>query len=181
MGELVDDAIVVVEAVHAKLEAGANSAIQATHSAMEEITGASSARAIGRPASFQSTMPSWMRVARYPLLRKRVTAFSERPQYGPRQYEITIDLGYEVLAGDAWIEQEVDILIPAALEHQITSENVQRISPRVKIIAEGANGPTTVEADEILLGRTTYDMMAAYWPQVTDSEDSVAAALNHLP
>jgi glutamate dehydrogenase (NAD(P)+) len=60
------------------------------------------------------------------------------------------DLGYEVLPGDAWIEQEVDVLIPAALEHQITADNVQKISPRVKIVAEGANGPTTVEADQAL-------------------------------
>jgi HAE1 family hydrophobic/amphiphilic exporter-1 len=40
IGIVVDDAIVVVEAVHAKLEAGAKSALKATHSAMEEITGA---------------------------------------------------------------------------------------------------------------------------------------------
>src|SRR5690606_1286008 len=40
IGIVVDDAIVVVEAVHAKLEAGAESALAATHSAMEEITGA---------------------------------------------------------------------------------------------------------------------------------------------
>lgn len=40
IGIVVDDAIVVVEAVHAKLERGAKSALQATHSAMEEITGA---------------------------------------------------------------------------------------------------------------------------------------------
>ena len=57
------------------------------------------------------------------------------------------ELGYEVLPGDAWIEQDVDILIPAALENQITAENVGRISDRVKIIAEGANGPTSPEAD----------------------------------
>ena len=40
IGIVVDDAIVVVEAVHAKLEEGAESALKATHSAMEEITGA---------------------------------------------------------------------------------------------------------------------------------------------
>ena len=56
-------------------------------------------------------------------------------------------LEYEVLPGEAWIEQDVDILIPAAIENQITGENVDRISKRVKIIAEGANGPTTPEAD----------------------------------
>jgi len=56
-------------------------------------------------------------------------------------------LGYEALAGEAWLEQEVDILIPAAMENQITGDNVGRISNRVRIIAEGANGPTTPEAD----------------------------------
>jgi glutamate dehydrogenase (NAD(P)+) len=57
------------------------------------------------------------------------------------------ELGYEVLPGGAWVEQEVDILIPAAIENQITGDNVDLISRRVKIIAEGANGPTTPEAD----------------------------------
>ncbi len=60
------------------------------------------------------------------------------------------DLGYEILDGDAWIEQDVDILIPAALENQITDENAGKISSRVKVIAEGANGPTTPEADRII-------------------------------
>ncbi|MDQ3739063.1 MAG: dihydrofolate reductase family protein [Actinomycetota bacterium] len=40
---------------------------------------------------------------------------------------------------------------------------------------------TFVEADEILLGRTTYDMMQSYWSQVTDPGDAVATALNTLP
>jgi len=56
-------------------------------------------------------------------------------------------LGYEVLPGEAWLEQDVDILIPAAMENQLTGENVGRIHPSVQIIAEGANGPTTPEAD----------------------------------
>ncbi len=51
-------------------------------------------------------------------------------------------LGYEILPGDAWIEQEVDILIPAAIENQVTGENVNRMHKKVKLIAEGANGPT---------------------------------------
>lgn len=58
------------------------------------------------------------------------------------------EIGYEILPGESWIEQDVDILIPAAIEHQITEENVRKISQKVKIIAEGANGPTTPEADE---------------------------------
>lgn len=63
------------------------------------------------------------------------------------------DLGYEILSGGAWIEQDADILIPAALENEINTETVQQISKRVKIIAEGANGPTTLEADELLYNR----------------------------
>ena len=60
------------------------------------------------------------------------------------------DSGYEVLPGDAWLEQEVDILIPAALENQINRDNAGKINPRVRFIAEGANGPTTPEADEVI-------------------------------
>ena len=59
-------------------------------------------------------------------------------------------LGYEVLPGEAWIEQKVDALIPAALENQITLETVRRMSPAVRFVAEGANGPTVPEADAAL-------------------------------
>jgi glutamate dehydrogenase (NAD(P)+) len=62
-------------------------------------------------------------------------------------------LGYEVLPGDAWLEQEVDILLPSAIENQITGENVEKIHKRVKLIAEGANGPTTPEADAVIKAR----------------------------
>ena len=62
-------------------------------------------------------------------------------------------LGYEVIDGDEWIDQDVDILIPAALENQITEKNVDRIARKVKIIAEGANGPTTPEADRVIAER----------------------------
>jgi glutamate dehydrogenase (NAD(P)+) len=62
-------------------------------------------------------------------------------------------LGYECLPGDAWIEQDVDILVPAAMENQIRSDNVERISRQVKIIAEAANGPTNPEVDPILNAR----------------------------
>jgi glutamate dehydrogenase (NAD(P)+) len=57
----------------------------------------------------------------------------------------TIKNGLEVL------EYECDILIPAALENQITIENAHRI--KAKIIAEGANGPVTANAEDILLKR----------------------------
>jgi glutamate dehydrogenase (NAD(P)+) len=66
------------------------------------------------------------------------------------------ELEYEVLPGDAWIEQDVDILMPAALENQINEDNVSKISNQVKIIAEGANGPTTNEADKIIDERNIF-------------------------
>ena len=61
-----------------------------------------------------------------------------------------INLGYEDLPGESWIDQNVEILIPAAMENSITAENVSTISESVKLIAEGANGPTTIEADKII-------------------------------
>lgn len=66
------------------------------------------------------------------------------------------DLGYEVLPGDEWLGQEVDILVPCALENQITGENAERISKGVKVIAEGANGPTAPEADEVIKKRDIF-------------------------
>lgn len=44
----------------------------------------------------------------------------------------------------------MDVLIPAALEGQITGETVKLINKSVKILAEAANGPTTPEADVVL-------------------------------
>jgi glutamate dehydrogenase/leucine dehydrogenase len=45
-------------------------------------------------------------------------------------------VGYEVLPGLASLEQPVDILIPAAVEHQITEENVRRVRGHVRLQAE---------------------------------------------
>jgi glutamate dehydrogenase len=60
------------------------------------------------------------------------------------------DLGCEALGPEAWLEQEVDVLIPAALEAQITGANAARIAPSVRVVVEGANGPTTPEADAVI-------------------------------
>jgi glutamate dehydrogenase (NAD(P)+) len=86
---------------------------------------------------------------------------------------------------------ETEFLIPAALESQITAENAAKV--RAKIVVEGANGPTTPEADDILAEHGVYvvpDVLAnaggvtvSYFEWVQDfssffwSEDEINARL----
>lgn len=58
---------------------------------------------------------------------------------------------YKVISNKELLESDMDILIPAALENQITKENAGKI--KAKIILEMANGPVSPEADEILKKR----------------------------
>jgi len=92
------------------------------------------------------------------------------------------------------LELDCEILIPAALESQITSKNASRIKAR--IIAEGANGPTTPEADAILYDRGIFvvpDILAnaggvtvSYFEWVQNlqellwSEDEISERLNRI-
>jgi len=71
-------------------------------------------------------------------------------RFGTIDQEKAKALGYKILPGDDWLKQDVEILIPAALENQINEGNVGLIKPCVKIVIEGANGPTTPEADKVL-------------------------------
>jgi glutamate dehydrogenase (NAD(P)+) len=71
-------------------------------------------------------------------------------QYGTIDKSKASQAGYQIEDADAWIAKDVDVLIPGALEGQINAETVTRVSDRVRIVAEGANGPTTPEADEVL-------------------------------
>jgi glutamate dehydrogenase (NAD(P)+) len=76
--------------------------------------------------------------------------------YGTIDQEKAKKAGYQIEAEDAWLSQEVDILIPAALEAQINADNVGLVDPRVKLIAEGANGPTTPDAEKALIERGVF-------------------------
>ncbi len=62
--------------------------------------------------------------------------------------------GCEKLGPKDVLEVECDVLVPAALENQITIENADNI--RAKIVAEAANGPTTPEADSIIWDKKTF-------------------------
>jgi glutamate dehydrogenase len=79
-------------------------------------------------------------------------------QYGTIDKAKAKAAGYAIEPGDAWIAQDVDVLIPAAIEGQITGKTVVNISPKVKLVAEGANGPTTPEADEEFKKRGIFDI-----------------------
>jgi glutamate dehydrogenase (NAD(P)+) len=68
--------------------------------------------------------------------------------YGTIDKQKAMDAGYVVEDGSAWIEKEADVLIPSALENQLNNDTIRKMSKRVRLVAEGANGPTTPEADE---------------------------------
>lgn len=71
-------------------------------------------------------------------------------QYGTIDKAKAREAGYQIEDGNAWLSKDVDVLIPAAMGGQITGDNAGKISKQVRIIAEAANGPTTIEADAIL-------------------------------
>lgn len=79
-----------------------------------------------------------------------------KDSYGTIDKQKALDLGCELLDGDQWISQDVDILLPCALENQITPETFVKISKRVKVICEGANGPTTPDCDELIMNSGIY-------------------------
>ena len=74
-------------------------------------------------------------------------------QYGTIDKAQAQAAGYQIEDAMAWIDKPADVLIPAALENMITAQTAPRIHPNAKVLAEAANGPTTLEGDEILKQR----------------------------
>ncbi len=79
-----------------------------------------------------------------------------KDSYGTIDQEKATALGCTKLDGDAWLAQDVDILIPAALENQINASNFDKVSPQVKVLCEAANGPTSPDADPLIIERGIY-------------------------
>ncbi|GAB4498898.1 MAG: NAD-specific glutamate dehydrogenase [Anaerolineales bacterium] len=79
-------------------------------------------------------------------------------QYGSIDKSKAKAEGYIIEDGDAWITKEADVLMPGALEGQVNADSVKLIHNRVRIVAEGANGPTTPEADAILKERGIFNI-----------------------
>lgn len=91
-------------------------------------------------------------------------------------------LGYKALPADAWLEIDAGILIPAAIENQITRDNVDKINPSVKIIAEAANGPTTPEASDVLDKKDIVqipDFLAGSGGVICDYFEQVQSSMNY--
>src|SRR5208283_3537290 len=61
------------------------------------------------------------------------------------------ETGADEVSNEELLQLECEVLVPAALENQITEKNASKL--RCRIIVEGANGPTTPEADSILFDR----------------------------
>jgi len=72
--------------------------------------------------------------------------------YGTIDNKRAEQAGYRLEDGDAWLSQDVDVLIPGAVEGVINARTVHQIKDTVRLIAEAANGPTTPEADAVLAG-----------------------------
>lgn len=74
---------------------------------------------------------------------------------GHRELDLTkLPETYQIMPTEQWVEQECDILIPAALDNVIHKDNAERV--RAKLLVEGANIPVSPEADKILKNKGIY-------------------------
>jgi len=79
-------------------------------------------------------------------------------EYGTIEKKAAEEAGYIIEDGEAWITKEADVLIPAAIEGHVNGETIKKMSSRVRIVAEGANGPCTPEADEFLKANKIFNI-----------------------
>jgi glutamate dehydrogenase len=93
-----------------------------------------------------------------------------------------VTMGYQCLPGEDWLAQDVQILLPAAVERQITGQNVARVSEQVRIVAECADAPITPEAEAVLVqhGVTVIpDLLANAGGSVCSYFEQVQGASNY--
>lgn len=81
---------------------------------------------------------------------------SIKDSFGTIDKQKAKEIGCEILDGNEWIAQDVDILLPCALENQINAVSFSKISKKVRVICEGANGPTSPECDELIKERNIF-------------------------
>lgn len=79
-------------------------------------------------------------------------------EYGTIDKRKAQDKGYLVEDGEAWLTKDVEVLIPAAIEGHVNADTIKKLSQRVKLVAEGANGPVTPEADEFFKTNKIFDI-----------------------
>ena len=79
-------------------------------------------------------------------------------QYGTIDKKAAEEAGYLIEDGGAWITKEADVLIPAAIEGHVNAETIKKMSSRVRMVAEGANGPCTPEADEFFKANKIFNI-----------------------
>jgi len=128
---------------------------------------------------------------------KELIAPGTLDKFGTVDLEKAKSFGWKQEEGDAWLKKEVTVLIPCALGQSVTRDNVNDIKfNSVKIYAEGANTPTTLEADEVLKGKGVYvipdflcnagGVTVSYFEQVQNnmnyywSKDEVLDKLNNI-
>ncbi|HSR21244.1 MAG TPA: Glu/Leu/Phe/Val dehydrogenase [Anaerolineales bacterium] len=79
-------------------------------------------------------------------------------EYGTIDKDKARDSGYVLEDGGAWIAKDVNVLIPAAIEGHVNAGTIKKMSKGVKLVAEGANGPVTPEADEYFKANNIFDI-----------------------
>jgi glutamate dehydrogenase len=79
-------------------------------------------------------------------------------QYGTIDQTKAKAAGYVIEDGEKWIEKECDVLIPAAIEGHVNADTIKKLHSRVKIVAEGANGPCTPEADDFFKANKIFNI-----------------------